>query len=171
MAKLSEMFALRRGIQPSAARKIMITAALHDVGKQKIDKNIINKPGKLDAQEFEVMKTHTKLGAEMLSSVQGELGEMAQATALFHHEWYDGNGYWGRRSGDLPVYVPMVAIVDMFTALICKRAYKDAWPPNDALEYIKNQAGIQFCPELANDFVSLIRSDGSIPALFGGKKI
>ena len=171
VARLSEWFALERGIPTSAARQIRICAALHDVGKQKIPVEILNKPGKLTVQEFEIMKTHTTLGAEILRSVQGDLGVMVRETAQLHHERYDGSGYWGVSYSDLPVYVPIVSIVDVFVALVCRRVYKPAWPPNETLEYIESQIGTQFEPELARDFITLIKGDSRVPILFGERKM
>ena len=117
-ARLAEFLALECGICPSMAEKIRIAAALHDLGKQKIPASILNKPGKLSPKEHRIMKTHTTLGAEMLASIQGELGVMARATALYHHEYYDGSGYFGKRTEELPFYLPIVTISDIFIALI-----------------------------------------------------
>jgi putative two-component system response regulator len=140
---------------------------LHDVGKSGVPASILNKPGKLSAREFEIMKEHTRLGAEMLTSLQGDLGIMAQNIAEFHHEWYDGSkSYWGKRARDLPAYVSIVSICDVFTALVAKRPYKEPWPPKDAIAYIQNKAGTQFCPELVRVFTRMIRNDSRVPAIF-----
>ena len=163
---LSEIMALERGYTPAKARMIRNAAALHDIGKQKIDGRILNKKGKLDPCEFEIMKTHTRLGAEMLAGVKGELGEAARLCSLMHHEWHDGRGYWKIPASFLPEYLTFVSIADVFTALVAERPYKHAWPPEEALKYIQNQAGTQFCPELANDFVWLIGHDSRVPAIF-----
>lgn len=167
VGRLAEAVALACGFHPAEARQIRIAAALHDIGKLKIPADILNKPGKLTALEFEIVKTHTIFGAEMLASVQGVLGEMARATALYHHEWYDGGGYWGRRANEVPRYVPVVSISDVFVALISERPYKAAWPVERALAYIQNQAGTQFDPALVEAFIPLVRKGGIIPAIFG----
>ena len=168
VARLAEIVALEWGYPPDKAKQIKTVAALHDVGKLKIPESILNKPGKLDASEFELMKTHTILGAEMLSSIRGVLGEMAVKTALWHHEHWDGNGYWGVPSFYLPDYVNITAISDVFTALIAERPYKAAFPPEEALAYIQDQAGLQFSSELVGAFVPLILSDVRVPAVFTG---
>ena len=168
VGRLSEIVALGCGVNSGKARQIRIAAALHDVGKLKIPESILLKPGELDAQEFEIIKTHTVLGVETLASVQGELGVMARACCEWHHEWHNGGGYWGRRMGDLPFYLPFVAISDVFTALISERPYKQAWPPHKAVDYIQKQAGTQFSPELVTTFLSLIRSDERVAAIFYG---
>jgi len=168
VARLSELLALEMGASPAKARQIKSAAALHDIGKQRIPPYILNKPGKLDANEFEIMKNHTKLGVEMLSSIQGALGEMATMTALYHHEWQNPSlgGYWGVSMYYLPDYVGIVSICDVFTALVARRAYKEPWPPTEALAYIGQQAGTQFSEELAEVFLRLIRDDSRVPAIF-----
>jgi HD-GYP domain-containing protein (c-di-GMP phosphodiesterase class II) len=166
---LSEILALEKGIMPDVAKQIHQAATMHDVGKQKIPDSILNKPGKLTSEEFEIVKTHTFIGADMLKNLQGDFGIMVRACCEFHHEWYDGCGYWGRRIDDLPQYISYVAIADVFTALVSKRAYKDAWPPIEAMEYIQNKAGTQFNPELVSLFISLIQNNDCIPDAFIGE--
>jgi putative nucleotidyltransferase with HDIG domain len=105
VARLSELIALACGAPPAEAKQIGVASALHDIGKQKIDPAILNKPGKFTAREFEIMKTHTVLGAEMLRSFQGALGEKARLIAQYHHERWDGRGYWGKQAGELPFFL------------------------------------------------------------------
>ena len=168
VARLAEIIMLEYGVSPKEARRIRAAAALHDIGKQKIPKIILNKPGKLTEAEFEVVKTHTTLGVEMLGTFQGELGEMARVTARYHHERYDGHGYWGKRTSELPVYVAATALADVFVALVCARPYKHPWPPLEAIDYIQNNAGTQFDPALAAVFLPLVQSGDRIRALFEG---
>jgi putative two-component system response regulator len=148
------------------ARQIRTAAALHDIGKLKIPSGILDKPGKLDAREFEIMKTHTKLGAEMLAPLCGELGVMARTVCEFHHEKQDASGYWGVPAADLPDYVGIVSIADVYVACRSVRAYKAAWTEAATLDYIRAQAGTQFSPELTELFVSLVLSDSRVPAIF-----
>ncbi len=172
VANLSEALALELGISPKAARLIRNASVFHDIGKDKLPHKILNKPGPLDEQEFEIVKTHTVIGAEMLRSLQGDLGEMARLIARYHHEYYDGGGYWGVHMGNLPGYVAIVSIADVYIALTSERVYKHAWPQGDALEYIKSKAGTQFKLSLVDAFVSLITQDCGIPASsLGGDKI
>jgi len=164
---LSEIIALERGMPLEVAKQVRTAAALHDIGKLKIPDSILNKPGALDKSEFEVIKTHTVLGAGMLSSIQGEMGEIARAVCLYHHEWHDGSkSYWGHRASNLPSYIQIVSISDVFTALMSKRSYKEAWPPSKALAFIQEQSGTQFEPELVAVLLSLINRDSRIPAIF-----
>jgi len=163
---LSEIIALERGYTPAKARMIRNAAAMHDIGKQKIDSGILNKKGKLNPQEFDTMKNHTWLGAKMLKSIQGEIGKMTRLFCFAHHERYDGRGYWNIPANFLPEYLSFVTISDVFTALVVERPYKSAWPPSDALDYIQEQAGTQFCPTLVKDFIWLIKSDNRVSAIF-----
>ena len=164
-ALLSGMLAERLGFSPTKARQIRIAASLHDIGKLKLPHGLINKPGKLSTEEFEVMKTHTKLGADLFSSVKGDIGEVVRGVCLWHHEKWDSSGYWGMKAAELPAYIPIVSVVDVFTALVSARVYKRAWLVTDALEYIKNQAGKQFGGELVEAFLSLIYEDGVLETI------
>lgn len=166
VSQLSLILAKEWGVFPSVADRLRVAAKIHDVGKQKISDAIVNKPGKLDNAEFQIMKTHTTHGAEILSSVQGDLGIMARTICLYHHEWYDGTGYWGKFSCDLPAYVSIVSICDVFVALLSARTYKIAWPPKEAIEYISKKAGTQFNPMMVNLFIRLVQHDNSVKSLF-----
>ena len=150
-------------------KQIRIAAIMHDCGKRYIPKGIKDKPNELTIEEMEVMKTHTKLGHEMLKNVQGDLGVVARNIALHHHEhWRGDGGYWGVPAHTLPLYVNIVSICDVFCGLIYERPYKPAWPLGEALKYIKSKAGTQFCPELTRTFISIVRSNKSVAALFSG---
>jgi putative two-component system response regulator len=166
VARLSEVVSLAMGYSPAQAKRIKTAAALHDVGKLAVPKSIVDKPGKLTAQEFEIMKTHTKTGAAMLSSMQGELGKLTREVCEFHHEKWDGSGYWGISARELPGYVGIVSICDVYAALIHERVYKPAWSAEAALDYIKSKAGTQFSPELVRVFIPLIRNESRVPAIF-----
>jgi len=166
VGSLAEMIALKRGYTPAKARMIRNAASMHDIGKQRIDPKILNKKGKLSPQEFDSMKNHTWMGARMLQSIQGELGEMTRLCCTAHHEKFDGSGYWKIPAHSLPELVFFVGIADVFVALLAARPYKSAWPPCDALAYIQNQAGTQFCPRLVNDFIELIERDPRVPVIF-----
>jgi putative nucleotidyltransferase with HDIG domain len=155
-AVLAGIFAERLGFCSCAVRRIRVAALLHDIGKQAIPAHILNRPGPLTAEEYDIMKTHTAHGAEMLSTMRGELGAAVRAACLFHHEWYDGGGYWGRRAAELPAYIPVISICDVFMALISDRPYKAAWTQMAALQYLREQAGTQFSGELVDEFHALI---------------
>jgi len=160
VALLSEQLALACGYGTKKTAQIKIAAGLHDIGKNRICPKILGKAGKLTDQEFQQMKMHTVYGADYLSAIPmelGESGELAIEVALLHHEKYDGSGYWGYKASALPRYIGIVSICDVLVALISpERAYKPPWTLDEALQYIVDQAGKQFCPELVNIFVSLI---------------
>jgi putative two-component system response regulator len=166
VGRLAGILALECGASSAEAKRIQTAAALHDVGKQKIDPAILNKPGKLTAREFEIIKTHTTIGAEMLRSIQCELGETARLIARYHHERWDGNGYWGKSPYELPYYLQYVTIADIFTALLSKRPYKRAFPPDKTLTYIQSQSGKMFNPLLTDVFIPLARNDARIKSIF-----
>jgi len=166
VARLSELFALSLGISSTKARQIRNVASLHDIGKQRIDKCILNKKGRLAPEEFEIIKTHTKIGAQMLSSIRGEFGTMARAVCLWHHEWFNGGGYMGIPTSKLPYYIPIISISDVFVACCSNRCYKKAWPPKQVLEYLQNQAGTQFSYEIVKKFISLIRESDDVADIF-----
>jgi HD-GYP domain-containing protein (c-di-GMP phosphodiesterase class II) len=135
-------------------------AALHDIGKVGIPDMILLKPGKLTAPEFEIMKTHTTLGHELLTHLMAQHGSyymirMGAEVALSHHEWWSGTGYpEGRQGAEIPLAARIVALADVYDALTSKRIYKDAWDHHDALEEIRGKAGEQFDPQLSEIFLS-----------------
>jgi putative two-component system response regulator len=171
VAHLAELLALECGMRPAAARQVRGAAALHDVGKIKLPSSIVNKSGPLTRREFDIMKTHTILGAKMLKSIRGNIGAAARTAALYHHEYHNGCGYWGKKLCDLPRYVEIIAIADTYTALVSKRVYKHAWPQGDALGYIQGKAGTQFSPWMTDTFINLIRKGGVPTFLQGGDGI
>ena len=166
VGQLAEALALACGTEPTMARLIGKAAMLHDVGKFQVPTNILNKPSGLSPSEYTAMKTHTIWGANILMQLPNycEYKELAQDIALYHHEKYDGSGYWGKRTNDLPYFVHIVTLCDVYTALTSSRPYKHAWTKNEALEYISIQAGKQFSPILAYVFIQLMRKQNSEPA-------
>ena len=134
-------------------------AMLHDVGKVGIPDNILQKPGKLTTAEFEIMKQHSEIGAQLLS--HSDSTKLAQGVALYHHERWDGKGYpKGIPSGELPLITRIVAVVDVFDALVSKRPYKEAWSHEDALDAILSGSGSQFDPNVVEVFMALYRDGG-----------
>ena len=124
-------------------------APMHDVGKIGISDDILLKPGKLDAREWEQMKKHSEFGAEIIGDDDNPLLQMARIIALTHHEKWDGSGYPEGLSGtDIPLEGRIVAIADVFDALTSERPYKRAWPVEDAVQLIRDSAGSHFDREL-----------------------
>jgi PAS domain S-box-containing protein len=131
-------------------------APLHDVGKIAIPDCILLKPGKLTAQEFEVMKTHAALGARLLDGSGSPVLQMATIIAASHHERWDGSGYpKGLAGEDIPLVGRVVAVADVFDALTHDRPYKSAWPVEQAIDEIRRGAGSQFDPRVVAAFLAI----------------
>ncbi len=128
---------------------------MHDVGKIGIPDHVLTKPGKLTAEEYELMKTHTTIGSRILSGSAAPVLQMAEEIARCHHERWDGHGYPRGLKGDqIPLAARIVGLVDTFDALTSVRAYKGAMPAEAAARIIGEEKGCQFDPELADLFLS-----------------
>ena len=126
---------------------------MHDVGKLGIPDRILLKPGKLDAEEWEIMKQHTVIGAHLLSNSQSPVLQMAEMIALTHHEKWDCSGYPNQLAGeDIPLVGQICAVADVFDALSSKRCYKDPWPLEETIQELRSLAGSQFDPRLIELF-------------------
>jgi len=120
-------------------------APLHDVGKIGIPDAILLKPGKLTTEEFEIMKTHTTIGARMLSGGRYELLQLAEIIAHSHHERWDGGGYPQGWAGEqIPIEARIVSVADAFDAMTNDRPYRRAFPPEEAWEVLRDGAGTQW---------------------------
>jgi putative two-component system response regulator len=156
MSKFCHRLALAAGIPPAEAELLQLAAPMHDIGKIGIPDHILLKPGKLDAAEWEVMKTHTTIGAEIIGHHTSDLLFLARTVALTHHEKWDGSGYPNGLAGEeIPIEGRISAISDVFDALTSMRPYKNAWTPVDAVNYIVGESGKAFDPRLVASFVSL----------------
>lgn len=130
---------------------------MHDVGKLGIPDHILLKPGKLDPEEFEIMKQHTVIGAQLLSNSHSPVLQMGELIALTHHEKWDGSGYPNRLRGeDIPLPGRICAIADVFDALSSKRCYKEAWPIEKTLAEIRASSGKHFDPHLVEIFNEML---------------
>lgn len=136
---------------------IRLAAPMHDIGKIGIPDAILCKPGKLTPEEFEVMKTHTVIGANILRDSQTPMLRLAETIARSHHERWDGSGYPDGLAGkDIPEGARIVAIVDVYDALTHDRVYRPALPEAEALELIERGRGSHFDPELLDQFLSVL---------------
>lgn len=134
-----------------------LVSPMHDVGKIGIPDHILLKPGKLTAEEFEVMKTHPQKGADLLAGLDSDLTEIARQIALTHHEKFDGTGYPAGLKGEaIPLEGRIVAIADVFDALTSERPYKKVWTMEAAIGYIEKSAGAHFDPALVACFRSCL---------------
>jgi PAS domain S-box-containing protein len=145
----------RMGLGPDQVGVLRRAAPLHDIGKLAIPDCILLKPGKLTAQEFEVMKTHAVRGAELLRGSDSPVLQMATVIAETHQERWDGSGYPAGLAGEaIPLVGRIVAVADVFDALTHDRPYKTAWAATEALAYIENEAGSQFDPRIVAAFLA-----------------
>jgi HD-GYP domain-containing protein (c-di-GMP phosphodiesterase class II) len=136
-----------------------MASMLHDVGKVGIDDAILKKPGRLDPHEYDIMKTHTEIGASLFQDAQSEFDAMAAEVAATHHERWDGTGYPNSLAGEaIPLWGRITAVADVYDALSCHRVYKEAWPEEKVLAEIKAQAGRQFDPEIVGYFFEALPS-------------
>ena len=128
---------------------------MHDVGKIGIPDSILKKAGCLDPDERQVMRTHTTIGADIIGHHAHGLLAMARNVALTHHEKWDGTGYPAGLAGeDIPFEGRIVAVVDVFDALTSRRPYKQAWPVERAVDFLRDQRGKQFDAALVDLFLS-----------------
>lgn len=135
---------------------LRIAAMLHDIGKVGISDAILKKPARLNEDEYEIMKTHTTLGGDLFINIFNEVDQISRDVATCHHERWDGKGYPNGLAGEnIPQAGRIVAIADVYDALISKRVYKDAWAEEDVLKYMREQAGSQFDAELIEIFASI----------------
>lgn len=138
------------------AATLELAATMHDMGKIGIPDAILRKPGKLDADEWEVMKRHTVLGRDILRKGSSPMFQQAAQIAMYHHERWDGDGYPEGLSGEeIPEAARIVAIADVFDALTMERPYKQAWPVGQAFDTIRGQAGSQLDPNLVELFLGI----------------
>ena len=131
-------------------------APMHDVGKIGIPDHILLKPGKLDQDEWEVMKQHTVIGAQILQGSDAEYIQVAEVIALAHHEKWDGTGYpKGLKGADIPLSGRIVAVADVFDALTSERPYKKALSLEESLGIIKGGRGSHFDPDVVDAFLAI----------------
>jgi putative two-component system response regulator len=156
VGRVSALIAAELGLDEETVELIRRAAPLHDVGKLGISDMILLKPGKLTPVEFEVMKLHVSIGSEVLGRSRSRLLQLSEEIARTHHERWDGSGYPAGLKGEtIPLSGRIVAVADVFDAIIHKRPYKDASPPEQALAEITNLSGVHFDPQVVEAFTSL----------------
>ncbi len=145
------------GLDKQVCEDLMLAAPMHDVGKIGIPDAILQKRGKLTEEEWEVMKQHTIIGYNILKSSKSELLQMAALVALDHHEKWDGSGYpYGKKGEEISLWGRITSIADVFDALMSKRPYKDPWPLEKTVDYMKSQREKAFDPEILDLFLENI---------------
>ena len=154
MAHYSWLIAMRMKLPKEDQDLILVAAPMHDIGKVGTPDNILLKPGKLDVEEFEVMKNHARIGHEILANSRSPLLLAAAEIALSHHEKYDGSGYPQGLAGEaIPLFGRIVAVADVFDALTSARPYKQAWEIERAVAFMQENAGSHFDPHCIELFL------------------
>ena len=153
---LSGRIAEKIGLNADEVATIQLAAPLHDIGKIGIRDNILLKPGKLTEEEYEVMKTHTMIGYNVLKASSSEILKKAAMISLTHHERWDGSGYpRGLKGDEIPIEGQIVAVADSFDAMVSKRVYKEPKPFNEAFQEIISLSGRHYSPYVVSAFQSL----------------
>lgn len=153
---LATMVGSAMGLSRDELRDLCMAAMLHDVGKRFLPIEVVNKESPLTAEEYEVLKTHSKLGADFLRE-QFNFSVYVNQGVMQHHEWYDGEGYPLAREGeDIPLFSRIISLVDVYDALTSDRPYRDAVPNGEAVEYLMGRSGRQFDPEVLDVFLHKI---------------
>ena len=142
---------------------IVLAASMHDIGKIKIPDAILNKPGKLTAEEYEIMKKHSEFGGDIIRKTMSNVEEqeycdVAYNIARYHHERYDGTGYpEGLKGEEIPLEARIMAFADVYDALISERVYKKALSKEEAIKIIEDGSGSQFDPKLTTLFLECVK--------------
>jgi HD-GYP domain-containing protein (c-di-GMP phosphodiesterase class II) len=180
--EIYEAWARKKGFSPGEVEKekdvLRMAAMLHDVGKVAISDVILKKPARLTVDEFEIMKSHTYMGARLFKDIQSDFDEVALEVALNHHEKWDGTGYPGyigpvselplegmmgkgnkvvpKKGEEIPIFGRIVAVADVYDALCSRRAYKEPWQEERILAEISSLSGSHFDPEIVDAFFSCL---------------
>ena len=168
MAKYSRVIAEQLGFSKEDSDVLEMAAPMHDIGKIGIRDDILLKPGKLTAEEFETMKQHTIIGHDILKDSPSKFLQMGGIIALGHHEKFDGTGYpYGKKGEEIPMEARIVAIADVYDALVSERPYKNAWSTEAAIDYMKTHSGKHFDPDCLNAFEeqldTVLKIQGMLP--------
>lgn len=150
-----KMLALALGLEPGRAELYGKASLLHDLGKICVPDSILLKPGSLTPEEFELIKTHTSTGGEILKNSSSEILKVAEKIARYHHERWDGKGYEGREGTSIPLEARICAVADVFDALRADRPYKDGWKHETAVAEIARLAGSHFDPDVVAAFMKI----------------
>ena len=154
MSHICALLARKVGWDDAQCDLILNASPMHDIGKIGIPDAVLQKPGKFEPHEWEIMKTHAAIGAKLLDGDESDLMQMAKVIAISHHEKWDGSGYPHGLSGeDIPISGRIAALADVFDALTSVRPYKKAWTVEAAVDLIKENSGKHFDPTLVEAFL------------------
>lgn len=153
MSRYSYLIAKEYGLEESQCILLMNAAPMHDIGKIGIPDNVLKKAARLDSDEWKIMEGHSEIGAEILGDSKSELIGTAKILAMQHHEKWDGTGYpKGIKGEEINIFARITAVADVFDALTSRRPYKQGWPIQEAVDYIKSESGEQFDPKVVEAF-------------------
>ncbi len=157
MSHASAMLGKAMGLSESECEVILQASPMHDIGKIAIPDEVLLKPGQLEGKEWETMKTHAEVGAEILGDYDSQLMQVASLIARTHHERWDGEGYpQGLKGEEIPLYTRIVTVCDVFDALTSSRPYKNAWSVADAMAYLHENSGSHFDPRVVERFAEIL---------------
>jgi len=157
MGRYSSLIAEKIGLSANEVQNILYASPMHDVGKIEIPDSILMKPGKLTDEEFEIMKTHSTIGANLLAYSKSEILQVAEEIAVSHHEKWNGKGYpQGLAGENIPLVGRIVGLADVFDALTSKLPYKDPFSVEKAIDIIKQERGEHFDPHMVDVFLENI---------------
>ena len=160
VAQFTKLIAIEMGYEGEELDKIYYVALLHDCGKIGVPDSILGKPGKLTAEEFDIIKSHTTRGSEILRHFKS-LPDSDEG-ARYHHERYDGKGYpEGKKGEEIPLIARMICVADSYDAMNSNRVYRKKLSREEIISELENNKGTQFDPNIADIFLKLIR-DGRI---------
>lgn len=157
---LAERFGAELNLTEPEKQALFNGILLHDIGKMGIPDAVLLKPGKLTAEEFRIVKSHPQLGSRLLADI--DYLQPALPVVLHHHERWDGKGYpYGLKAEEIPLLARIAALLDSWDALTQPQVYREAWRRRQALDYLVEEAGAHFDPELTRRFVDLLRAEGA----------
>ncbi len=157
MSHYAKTLALAAGWSPASAEELLTAAPMHDIGKIGIPDHILRKSGPLSPEEWDVMRTHPRIGADIIGEHPSSMLRLAREIALHHHEKWDGSGYPLKLQGEnIPLAARIVTIADVFDALTTARPYKRAWPVDEAVAQLEKDRGTHFDPHLVDLFIGAL---------------
>ena len=159
MAQYCYLIARGYGLSEEESQLLLQVAPMHDVGKIAIPDSVLLKPDKLDEKEYEIIRSHCRVGHQIIGKHTTPLLSTASMVALTHHERWDGTGYpQGLKGEDIPLFSRILSVADVFDALISKRPYKDPWPIDKAIVEIESHSGTYFDPAVVRAFLMSIQT-------------
>lgn len=159
VSRLSQDIGKRFELPERELAVLSVGALFHDIGKSGLPQELLDKPSALTPDEYKIIQWHTTLGALTLQSMPDEIHRAAAQVALYHHERLDGSGYLGLSKEGIPLAARIVAVADVYDALVTNRPYRPAWKKNDALIYIKQHAGSAFDPSIVDVLLEIEKED------------